>query len=252
MLYGVKLISVNIEENKHLGTVLPFIEKELPDVLCLQEVCEDTLSDFKELGYQGGFAPMACVDSVPVGTALLTHHSVKNIWTYYYRGSQHTVCDFDRNNVSQTQQKALLYTDILIADEVFTVATTHFTWTPHGPTPSPEQISDMEKFLAYTTTLKPHIMCGDFNIPRHHNYLYKELVRNYTDTIPEHYASSLDKSLHKLGGDLDKKEMFDSFMVDYLFTQPPYKASDVRLQFGVSDHAGIVATITRASSGILE
>ncbi len=34
-------------------------------------------------------------------------------------------------------------------------------------------------------------------------------------------------------------------MVDGLFTTPAYRASDVRLQFGVSDHVAIVATIEK-------
>ncbi len=251
----MKLTSINIEENKHLERVLPFILKELPDVLCLQEVYEENLIDFKKMGYDGEFAPMACIETNEkyqlVGTAILSRHTLKNFELFYYRGSRETVCHFDRNNVYQTQQKAVLCADIHIDGETFTIATTHFTWTPDGNVPDPEQIADMEKFLAYTTALRPHVVCGDFNIPRHHNPLYEKLTKHYTDTIPEQYTTSLDPSLHRLGHIPDKKEIFKSFMVDYIFTQPPYTASDVRLEFGVSDHAGVVATITKAQSGIL-
>ncbi len=36
--------------------------------------------------------------------------------------------------------------------------------------------NNTKKFVAYISTLKPHIMCGDFNIPREQNPLYKKLT----------------------------------------------------------------------------
>lgn len=33
-------------------------------------------------------------------------------------------------------------------------------------------------------------------------------------------------------------------MVDYIFTQPPYDVKNVKLVFGVSDHAAIIADIS--------
>ncbi len=39
----MKLISINIEINRHYDTVLNFLKKEKPDVVCLQEVLEDDL-----------------------------------------------------------------------------------------------------------------------------------------------------------------------------------------------------------------
>ncbi len=252
MLYPMKLISVNIEMDKHLSRVLPFIEAELPDVLCLQEVFERDLVHFKKLGYSGEFIPESCRDiegvSYAEGVALLSRHTLLNASSYYYRGTREMVCTFDRGNVFSTQQKGLIHADIYIDDVLFTVATTHFTWTPDGPTPSPEQIVDIEKFIAYTATMHSHVMCGDFNIPRHQNPLYKKLTQQYTDTIPAEYQTSLDSTLHHLGHLPEKKNMFDSFMIDYLFTKAPYTASDVRLQFGISDHAGIIATVVKETT----
>ena len=67
----------------------------------------------------------------------------------------------------------------------------------------------------------------------------------YTDTIPANYTSSLDKTLHRKGDDPSRAHLFTDFMVDYLFTKPDYQASDVRLEFGISDHAAVVATISK-------
>lgn len=138
----------------------------------------------------------------------------------------------------------VLYADILCNDGLFKIATTHFTWTPQGEAPSEEQVLSMKAFLEKMQNMEPHIICGDFNIPRTENVLYGELTKHYTDAVPATYASSLDPSLHTLGNTPEKRHLFESFMVDYVFTQPPYTASDVRLEFGLSDHAAVVATIT--------
>jgi len=54
----LKIISLNIEGRKHLSRVMPFFEREKPDVICLQEIYE---SDFekieKETGMKGIFEP---------------------------------------------------------------------------------------------------------------------------------------------------------------------------------------------------
>jgi hypothetical protein len=42
----MKVISLNIEGNKHYELVLPFLHTENPDVICLQEVLEDDVNMF--------------------------------------------------------------------------------------------------------------------------------------------------------------------------------------------------------------
>ena len=93
--------------------------------------------------------------------------------------------------------------------------------------------------------LDPHVFCGDFNIPRGHNVLYETLTTRYTDSVPATYASSLDKNIHRKGDDISRAHLFTSFMVDYVFTQKPYQAENVRLEFGISDHAAVVADVLR-------
>jgi len=81
------------------------------------------------------------------------------------------------------------------------------------------------------------------NTPRGINPSYPDLVAHYTDHIPPAYTSSLDRALHRLGTNPEKTQLFDSFMVDYLLSTPEFITNDVRLQFGLSDHAGIVAEV---------
>ncbi len=73
--------------------------------------------------------------------------------------------------------------------------------------------------------------------------LYPRLVRDYRDEMPAGIRSSLDPGRHRLGSDPDKQDLFETFLVDYVLTRPPYRARDVRLAFGVSDHAAVMAEI---------
>ncbi len=245
----MKLISINIEKDAHLEKIFSFIQKESPDVLCLQEVYESDLNGFENLGYSCAYQPNSfrIVGDLTKseGVALCSKHGIHNERSWYYRNADSPLMLFDPKNVSSTIKYGLIYGDVNFEGDTFTIATTHFTWTPNGSEPSREQIDDTEKFLSYVSKIEPHVVCGDFNIPRHKNYLYDELTKIYTDQIPSTYTSSLDRTLHRAGTDSKKTILFDAYMVDYIFTQPPYRATDVRLEFGISDHAGVVATITK-------
>ncbi len=74
------------------------------------------------------------------------------------------------------------------------------------------------------------------------------LAPKYKDNIPSHYKTSIDAALHRAGK--ERPEGLADKMVDGLFTTPGYTAVDVRLQFGVSDHAAIVATISTPIANI--
>ena len=139
--------------------------------------------------------------------------------------------------------RAIIVGTIIYEGNTYTICSTHFTWSPNGDSACHAQKGDMEEFLRITQTLPPHIMCGDFNIPRHHNSLYQTLISNYTDNIPEHYQTSLDSAFHKLTDSEEKKHLLEKYMVDYIFSKPPYRIEDVRLQFAISDHAAVIATV---------
>jgi endonuclease/exonuclease/phosphatase family metal-dependent hydrolase len=50
---------------------------------------------------------------------------------------------------------------------------------------------------------------------------------------------------HRIGHLPEKQNLFTDYMVDYVFTQAPYTAHDVELVFDLSDHAAVVATISK-------
>ncbi len=245
----MKLISLNIEGKKHFDRVLPFLEQECPDVFCLQEVFEDDLELFTELGYEKIFLPMTLEsvneNLIAIGIAIFVRGNTHTSDTFYYTPPSNELPLFSKDDIPNTIACGVIITNVCFKQTTYSIATTHFTWTPDGAYPGPAQITNMETFLSSITSLHPHVMCGDFNIPRNINPLYIPLCQHYTDAIPLRYRSSMDKNLHRLGNDVDKEIIFNSFMVDYIFTQEPYLVNDVRLQFGVSDHAAVIGHISK-------
>ncbi len=232
-----------------MDAVLHFIETEEADVVCLQEAQQHTLGLFADCGYDTNFLPLTqrvIGDKVAIeGIAICSRLPLQNMGHYIYHGDPSTVPVFDNKHIIRAYRNGILHGEVVHNGNTYTIATTHFTWNPQGDTASEEQIESMRKLLAYTNALPPHIICGDFNIPRNHNPLYDEIIRHYSDGVPLQYTSSLDRNLHRHGSESDKEILFSSFMVDYIFTQTPYTASDVRLVFGISDHAGVVGNVVK-------
>ncbi len=242
----MRLVSVNLEGRKHLDSVYAFLEKEDADTICLQEAPIDTSAFLKERGYRVTFLPLTLMtqegERFPQGNILASKYRYK-VDIFHY----HQPCDslplFDNERVRETNSRGLILAQI----EDFLIATTHFTWVPDGAHANDYQVKDMKNLFQYLDKQPPHILCGDFNIPRNINRLYKEeLVTRYSDAVPEKYKSSLDKNLHRLGNDSNYDFIFESYMVDYLLLKPTFKAENVRLEFGVSDHAGVIANLKKS------
>jgi endonuclease/exonuclease/phosphatase family metal-dependent hydrolase len=133
--------------------------------------------------------------------------------------------------------------ETVVNGELYRIGTTHF-WDSSDGHADTMQRTLMRRLIPTLEREPPHVLCGDFNIPRGHNTLYDKLAVRYNESIPLHYHSSLDRNLHKLGkADLDEP-IFDEYMVDYILTQEPYIATDTKLHFGVSDHAAVSSTLT--------
>ena len=93
----------------------------------------------------------------------------------------------------------------------------------------------MQKIQSFINK-EPFVLAGDFNAPRG-GEIFSHIAERYTDNIPPHYTTSIDGTLHRAGP--------IPFMVDGLFTTPSYRAKGVHLEFGVSDHAAVAATIEK-------
>ena len=242
----MKLISLNIEGEEHPETVFPFLQTEAADVVCLQEAPEEWCEELHALGYHTTFAPMLIRDTQPEYTEgiILASKEAHNATTYYYRRSAEDITVYVKRG-DTTIAHPVIIASVLVENEHFVVAGTHVMVTMDGRADDQQRLG-VQKLLSILADQEPHVLCGDFNMPRGVNELYADVTKFYIDAIPPEYPSSLDKNLHRLGqSDALNEPIFESYMVDYIFTQLPYHATDVRLQFGVSDHAAVVGTISK-------
>ncbi|NQU98701.1 endonuclease/exonuclease/phosphatase family protein [Candidatus Woesearchaeota archaeon] len=237
-----KLITLNIEKNRHLHTVIPFLKKEKPDVLCLQEVYDCDFEKYKEVsGLDGVFIPMFKGITKPTkntdpnvvqGNALLTNFPNNGIKVTTYFGDENV----PRFTTIANIPRKLSYTTIEVNGEKYTIGTTHFTWTPDGEADDPQRrtFKELMKVLKRFDEL---ILCGDFNAPRGKE-IFKKFEERFKDNIPLDVDTTLDLKLHK------KAPLV--YVVDNIFTTPAYKVSNVRVVDGVSDHKAVIGEVDKA------
>lgn len=244
----IKLVSVNIELTKHLDLVREFLQKEKPDVVCLQEVYESDLKDFaKQLGMLEVFAQMSLIGYgeytksplFPYGVGILSALPIQGVWKTYYSGSEEEAKTREFQGNSSEDPHPLLRIQAQKGGSSFTIATTHFTWTPNGDS-SDLQKEHLQSLLVVLQEIPDIIFTGDLNAPRG-RAIFDTLAKYYKDNIPEHYTTSIDADIHRNGD----KIRGEPLMVDALFTTSHYGCENARLQDGVSDHMAIVAEVYR-------
>jgi endonuclease/exonuclease/phosphatase family metal-dependent hydrolase len=245
----LKLATLNMEGVRHYDRIIPFITTERPDCLCLQEMPAAFLHTLFTLGYFVQFAPMSHHSSVAPGDTLgigLATLQPYNTTTRYYMSKASTPLAHNKHDAHSKSYPVITCT-INNGDGTYIISTTHLYDTWDGLA-NPNQTECIESLISYTKTLPPHILCGDFNMPRGYNTNYELFCQQYTDTIPAHYTSSLDRTLHRAGNRTDlNAPIFDIYMVDYIFAQPSYQVDNVKLHFGVSDHAAVTADVIKTA-----
>jgi endonuclease/exonuclease/phosphatase family metal-dependent hydrolase len=242
---GLKLVSVNIEFTKHLERVKSFLKREDPDIVCMQEIQEDTIAEIAlALGFEHHvFAPMQRQkyegSMSVVGVGIFSRSRFENTTVRYYT-EERELPTLDTSDPDSYINKLspVLFCDVRVNDQIFKIATIHFTWSPGGKA-TDLQRTHMKRLLEVLSTEGDFVLAGDFNAPRGRE-IFTLLSAKYKDNIPSRYSTSLDPDLHR-AGKLD-------LMVDGLFTTPSYIAEGVELHNGVSDHCAITATIKRANS----
>lgn len=236
-----KLISLNIESDKHLDAVLPFLEREKADIICFQEILKSNLGLFAaKLGFQYAFAPTAIVDNSEGaadewGVAIFKKAPLLNLsQEYYSTGARHPGELRQANTKDQdTLQRVLLSVEVETANGPVRVGTTHFTWTPNG------QADDLQRrdLIRLFEVLKPYpqiLFCGDFNAPRG-GEIYSAIAARYRDCLPSGVSSTLDPDFHRVRG--------LELAVDSIFTSAAIGVTDVRVVSGVSDHRALIAQV---------
>ena len=235
-----KIVSVNVEKDKHHDTVLPFLQREQPDVVCMQEVYGNDAERYQyELGMKGIFGPMTLCPSRYVfgalhveGVAIFSRYEISNVKVVLYAGYPKYIPVYVDKD-AKTYNHILLSCDVHKDNAVYTIATTHFTWTPHGE-PDALQRKNLGALFRKLKELPNVIVCGDFNAPRGRE-IFDKLAKKYKDNIPAEITSTIDPIFHR-APELE-------YVVDGLFSSPKYTVSDVRVEMGISDHKAIVGLI---------
>ena len=241
----MKLVSVNIELNKHDDLVLKFLKKENPDVICIQELLEEKFVFYKkELNREGifqscrferDFSVNPTIAGKKLGVAIFAKDILKSGSMFYLGKEEEISKPFNSENFEKTE--ALVWANIKNDDgETYKFVTAHLPVTKHGES-TPFQLETLDLLLNKLDTLGEFIFCGDMNAPRG-NETFNRLAKKYKDNIPLEYKTSIDQNLHRVKG--------IQFMVDGLFTTPAYNASNVKLVDGVSDHMAIIAEINKS------
>ncbi len=251
----MKLISINIEGDRHLKRFIPFLKKEQPDVFAAQEIFKETIPEIeKSTGltlagfYPVGIIPVGEVQSIShaglqdttLGVAIFTRLPVSKIQGYYYVGNaqnipvfKFTVTESEPNTINQV----LICLDVVYDNTIYTILTTHFTFTPMGLS-TKYQLEHLESLLTILENISSFVFLVDLNAPRGRE-TWTRLSNRYKDNIPLSYTSSLDPVLHKTAG------TGLEYLVDGCFTTPEYEVQDIKLVEGVSDHKGIVAHVQK-------
>ena len=239
---SLSLITLNVERGKHLGLVLPFLERERPDVCCIQELREPDIPRFEEaLGAPCVYEPLVYHDLEDEGTmngiGIFSRHPMASSGTKYIFGEGRSPVRYE-NGKQETFNRAVLYADVEKEDTTFRVGTVHFTWSPDGK-PNDEQRRDLTKLMGIIDELDELVLVGDFNAPRG-GEIFSKLATRMKDNVPPIYESSIDPDLHR------KKGLIH--MVDGIFSTPAYAVSDVRMVCALSDHCSLSGTITRTNN----
>ncbi len=244
----MKLVSANIEGDLHLDKVSAFLQHQNPDVVCLQEVFQRDVPILLGQDFKGEFLPMCLKvnrsgELAPWGLSIASRRPLQRVRTGYYHRATQDLVAFDEKNKRHTIWQGFAGLQLEDDGAVVNVITTHFTWTPNGVSDA-NQDADIVALLGLMRDETPHVLCGDFNIPRRQNELYKTLMQHYTDHVPPEITSSIYVPLHYARHKPNVAERLAQYMVDYILSTPgAYRVETVALHGGISDHYGLTAEI---------
>ncbi len=244
----MKLVSINIENNLHTKTVLEFLKKERPDIVCMQELLEEDFPFYKkELNLEGVYQPWHCIISPNYpnlkgkknGVAIFSKNIVDSGFIFYNGRKENIQKSFEEYMSREEFRKnsVLVWADIKDNNSnlILKIVTTHLPVTHEGEV-TEYQIKVIDALLAELSRIDEFVLCGDTNAPRGAES-FSRIAKKYKDNIPQEYNTSIDQNIHRTKG--------IQFMVDVLFTTPLYEVTRVRFQDGVSDHMALVAEIER-------
>lgn len=229
---SIKLVSVNIEGQKHLDTVRELLVKEKAEVVCLME-CRDVDLDSLLTAYPHRVYGPNCrlKDGSKMGVVVASREPITNAQIFYPDGGG-----------SEIPLEGLgSHRPVCVSGRIgeFKIGAIHFTWTPNM-SETERQNLDLGRLLRELAG-KEITLTGDFNIPRG-NGAYRQLAQKYRDNIPPDITTTIDWENHR--AKREGKEKFEA-VVDYLWSTPKYRVENVRVISGISDHCALVCQIDK-------
>lgn len=247
---SMKMLSVNIEGQKHLDKIKALLLSEKADVVCLAECFPDTIEYISSGKYRYQlFTATYMVDQDKEnkliasntrrwGEAILSKYPITNTQVTYLSMDSYGVSNLPTHG-TDNHIPALLLANVKINGETYRLGTVHLTWTPKATMTKRQRINVLE--LLELVKNQELVLAGDFNIPRG-NPMYKKLLTKYRDNIPMNVVTTLDPDLHYRN---TKQPGTLKLVVDYVFSTPKYLVSDVRVVSGVSDHCALTCVVDR-------
>jgi endonuclease/exonuclease/phosphatase family metal-dependent hydrolase len=237
---GLKLLTLNIEGDRHLARVREVIAAHSPDIVCLPEVFESDCATLAAAGdYDARFGislrmPRGSAPARDWGVAVLTRVPVRRQELIYYTDAL-PIREFVEPNDAR---RLALVTELEHFGREYRIVATHFTWSPDGHA-NDEQRADFARLKQVLARYPHYALCGDFNAPRGREMFAKFTAElRLIDHLPPAVTTTLDPQFHRMKSTLE-------LVVDTVFSTPHYAAADVRLLEGVSDHKGILTTLER-------
>lgn len=231
---SLRIISINVEKDRHKEAVKKFLDQERAEVVCLMEVGEEDLTYFAGDKYKHiSYIPNVRLgNGGTVGVAMLSVPPLNNVEKIAY-GSR-KVLEFEKSNKGT-------HLPVLILAEVdgYQIGTIHGTWTQGGGIDEVQR-QDVASLLEILSG-REHVLCGDFNIPRG-NEMYQKLLGRYKDNIPSLIVSTIDPDLH-YANKVERGKLI--LVVDYAWSSPGYSVQNLKIVSGISDHAGLVFEIEK-------
>lgn len=242
----MKLITVNIEGNKHLLDIGNLIAVEQPDVLCLQEVFATDLPQLVSAVNQYSQTQQFFVANANVvgenkygiapngewGNAMIARSSLfpggEALFAQeFYSGSAAELPEFSGPN---SPRRSLLAAVVSVRGQSLAICTTHFTWSAEGKATELQQ-RDAKLLQTMLKRYNSYILCGDLNSPRG-GATYTTLSTGLTDHLPREIMTTIDPDLHYAGA--------LQLAVDTVFSTPDIHSMKAKVVSGVSDHMAVV------------
>lgn len=236
---AIKLLTLNIENDRHLARVHEALAEHQPDIACLQEVLEQDCAYLASSGgYHvkyalGGYQRGPGDSTRNWGVAVLSRVPVRRQTVSYY------VEDLRMRVLREPNdpRRASIVTELNHQGRDYRIATTHFTWTADGQI-NAQQKTDFARLRQQLADYPDYVLCGDFNAPRGRE-MYGKFVDELglIDHLPANVTSTLDPQYHRVAT--------LELVVDLVLSTKDYRVLDTRLLSGISDHKGILAWVER-------